>query len=491
MKQTLESIAPLADKYPCIPLSISFELKELDIFKLTQICDQLGDCFQLTIASHNKEKYSYFALNPKASITILDGLISVRKANTKKVIKQDPHMYIEKLLMKYKQPKIHGLPPFTGGIVGYFGYEYTKYYLKKITFMHPNPDNLEDAGLLLCDFVIAYRHSDQRLFLIQNIDCQNLRKNYIQAYKKLNLIKQKLLMLLKQELKKPTLVQLSSFKFQHSIKDFSAGISKAQLHIKNGDIFQLIYSNPHSCHAEGSLIPVAQQLAETDSSHYNFYFHQEDFQIAGASPETLVTKFSEQLATYPLAGTRRRGKNLVEDQKFAYELQHDPKELAEHNMLVDLGRNDLGQVSKFGSVHVTAHAQLERYAKVMHLASTIQSIADSGKSVLDILESVFPAGTLSGAPKIKAIQIIDKLEKTKRGVYGGGFGYLCFNGDMDVCIGIRMVHKTNNKAIIHTGAGIVADSIPRHEYQECLNKARAIDLAFNKVTGGKSNGTFN
>ncbi|WP_311408222.1 anthranilate synthase component I family protein [Liquorilactobacillus uvarum] len=491
MTQNIESITPLAETYPYIPISISFEIKNLNIFKLTQICDRLGDCFQLTIADHKKEKYSYFALEPQASITVLDGSISVQAGHNEQIIKQDPHTYIEKLLLKHQQPKIQGLPPFTGGLVGYFSYEYTKYYLRKITFNHPNPDNLKDAGLLLCNFVIAYRHSDHRLFLIQSIASQNLHKNYMQADKKLHLIKQKILALLNQELEKPTLVQLSPFKLQHSIKDFSTGIAKAQSHIKNGDIFQLIYSNPHSCHAKGSLIPVAQQLAQSDPSPYNFYFHQNNFQIAGASPETLVTKFSEQLVTYPLAGTRRRGKTPAEDEKFAHELQNDPKELSEHNMLVDLGRNDLGQVSQFGSVHVTAHAQLERYSKIMHLASTIKSVAASDKSVLDILEAVFPAGTLSGAPKIRAIQLIDELERTKRGVYGGCFGYLCFNGDMDVCIGIRMVHKTSDKAVIHTGAGIVADSIPKHEYQECLNKARAVDLAFNKVTGGKNNGTLN
>ncbi|GAJ27360.1 anthranilate synthase [Liquorilactobacillus sucicola DSM 21376 = JCM 15457] len=491
MRPKIEAVETLAKKYPSVPLCISFEIKNLNLCKLTQVCDQLGDAFQLTIAAHKKEKYSYFTLRPHASVTVLDGSIVVRKGTSETIIQQDPHTYIEELLLQQQQPKLAGMPPFTGGLVGYFSYEYTKYYLKKISFTHSNPNSLKDAGFLLCDFIIAYRHSDHRLFLIQSVDSKKLPASYVQAAKKLHSIKQELLALLKQECKEPTLSQLSSFKLQHSLQSFTAGITKAKKHINDGDIFQLIYSNPHSCLSKGSLLPMTRQLSQSDPSPYNFYFHQANFQVAGASPETLVTKTSEKLVTYPLAGTRRRGITPAEDERFANELQNDPKELAEHNMLVDLGRNDLGQVSRFGSVHVTAHAQLERYSKVMHLASTIESTADPAKSTLDILESVFPAGTLSGAPKVRAIQIIDKLEKTKRGVYGGCFGYLGFNNDMDVCIGIRLIHKTNNTTIIHTGAGIVADSIPKFEYQECLNKSRAVDQAFKKVAGGNSNGAFN
>ncbi|WP_057743553.1 anthranilate synthase component I family protein [Liquorilactobacillus capillatus] len=491
MKPTIEKAKKLAHEYPRIPLCLAFKLKNLNTFKLAQICDQLGDSFQLTITAHNKETYSYFALQPQASITVLDNTLTIKKEKQTEILKQDPHTYLEQLLSRYHQPKLAGLPPFTGGLVGYFSYEYTKYYLKKVSFTHPNPHNLQDAGLLLCNFVIAYRHSDHCLFLIQSIASNELPTSYTQASKKLSLIKQKLLALLKKDYEQPLLSQLSPFKLQHSKQVFTAGIADAKKHINDGDIFQLIYSNPHNCLANGSLLPVTHQLARSDPAPYNFYFHQADFQIAGASPETLVTKVSDHLTTYPLAGTRRRGRTTAEDQQFAHELQTDPKELAEHNMLVDLGRNDLGQVSRFGSVQVTAHAQLERYSNVMHLASTIESLANPTKSSLDILEAVFPAGTLSGAPKVRAIQIINDLEKTKRGVYGGCFGYLGFNSDMDMCIGIRLIHKTKKATTIHSGAGIVADSIPNLEYQECLNKARGVVQAFNQVTGGKNNETSN
>nr|WP_230402936.1 chorismate-binding protein [Lentilactobacillus kosonis] len=215
-------------------------------------------------------------------------------------------------------------------------------------------------------------------------------------------------------------------------------------------------------------------MFKQNPSPYQFYFHHNDFESMGASPETLITKRNQSLFSYPLAGTRRRGKTVFEDEKFANELQASEKELSEHNMLIDLGRNDLGRVSKFGSVKVVSARNLLKFANVMHLGSVIESIVSEKATSMDIVDAVLPAGTLSGAPKVSAMQLIAQLENNKRGIYGGGIGYLGFDGDLDLCIGIRLVYRKGNQLVIHSGAGIVADSIAKYEYQEFNNKARGV-----------------
>jgi anthranilate synthase component 1 len=222
----------------------------------------------------------------------------------------------------------------------------------------------------------------------------------------------------------------------------------------------------------------------TNPSPYMFYFSSDDIEIAGASPETLVKLNNDTLYTFPLAGTRPRGKTEEEDAKLKRELLSDPKELAEHNMLVDLGRNDLGKISEFGTVLVEKYKTIEAFSHVMHIGSTVSSKIRKDKSALDAIEAVLPAGTLSGAPKIRACEIINELENNKRGIYGGAIGYIDFAGNMDTCIAIRIAFKKNGKIFIRSGAGIVADSVPESEYQECINKAKAVINALKSAEGG-------
>ena len=251
-------------------------------------------------------------------------------------------------------------------------------------------------------------------------------------------------------------------------------VQKAKHYIKEGDIFQIVLSNRLEADFEGSLFNTYRVLRTLNPSPYMLYFSGSDMEVAGSSPETLVKLQDGTLHTFPLAGTRPRGKTREEDDRLEKELLADPKELAEHNMLVDLGRNDIGKLSKFGTVEVEKYHVIEKYSHVMHIGSTVKGEIRDDLDALDAVDSVLPAGTLSGAPKLRACQLINDLENNKRGIYGGAIGYIDFTGNLDCCIAIRIAYKKNNKVFIRSGAGIVYDSVPENEYQECLNKAAAV-----------------
>jgi anthranilate synthase component 1 len=255
---------------------------------------------------------------------------------------------------------------------------------------------------------------------------------------------------------------------------YCAMVETAKHHIREGDIFQIVLSNRLSAPFEGSLLNTYRILRTLNPSPYMFYLSGTDVEVAGASPETLVKLENGVLHTFPLAGTRPRGKTPEEDQALEDGLLADEKELAEHNMLVDLGRNDLGKISTFGSVAVEKLHSIERYSHVMHIGSTVRGTIRENCDALDAVSAVLPAGTLSGAPKIRACQLIAQLENNKRGIYGGAIGYIDFTGNLDTCIAIRIAYKKNGKVFVRSGAGIVADSVPEKEYQECINKAAAV-----------------
>ena len=256
-------------------------------------------------------------------------------------------------------------------------------------------------------------------------------------------------------------------------EQFCNMVEKAKHHIREGDIFQIVLSNRLSAPFEGSLFNTYRILRSINPSPYMFYFSGTDVEVAGASPETLVKLENGVLHTFPLAGTRPRGKTAEEDKALEKELLADEKELSEHNMLVDLGRNDLGKISRFGTVQVEKMHSVERFSHVMHIGSTVRGEIDEKHDAFDAIEAVLPAGTLSGAPKIRACQLIGKLENNKRGIYGGAIGYIDFTGNMDTCIAIRIAYKKNGKVFVRSGAGIVADSVPEKEFEECINKAKA------------------
>ena len=321
-----------------------------------------------------------------------------------------------------------------------------------------------------------------KLILIVNIGTNDLQKNYKEGIKELD----ELDYIIRKHVK--TLVQplklLEDFKPVLSKKEYCQMVEKGIDYIKEGDIFQVVLSNRLYAKATGSLFDSYRVLRTTNPSPYMFYFASDNIEVAGASPETLIKLEGTKLTTFPIAGTRKRGKDEQEDQQLIDDLLKDEKELAEHNMLVDLGRNDLGRISKFNSVHVASYMDILKFSKVIHIASIVSSEIKEKYDALDAVDALLPAGTLSGAPKIRACQIINQLEQNKRGIYGGAIGYLDFTGNMDLCIGIRLAYKRNNEISICSVAGIVYDSVPENEYQESLNKAGAVVEAIKMADGG-------
>ena len=335
-----------------------------------------------------------------------------------------------------------------------------------------NPHGLRDLELMLFDKVVAFDNVRQTVTLIVNMPLDgNLEAAYNQAVTELDRLER---LLREGERCRNGEGRLTGpITALFSRDQFRTMVERAKTHIREGDIFQIVPSNQLSAPFEGSLLDTYRVLRVTNPSPYMFYLSGTDIEIAGASPETLVRLENGVLHTFPLAGTRPRGTSDEEDLRLERELLADPKELAEHNMLVDLGRNDLGRVSRFGSVRVERLRDIERYSHVMHIASNVRGELREDCDALDAIAAVLPAGTLSGAPKIRACQLIGEMEGVKRGVYGGAIGYLDFTGNMDVCIGIRLAFAQDGRVFVRAGAGIVADSVPDNEYQECLNKAGA------------------
>ena len=337
----------------------------------------------------------------------------------------------------------------------------------------------KDVDLMLFDKVIAFDHVRQKIILIVNMRLSASEAGYNKAVME---IKQ-LADLLRNGTKKkePGGRLTGDVTPLFSREQFCGMVEKAKSHIREGDIFQIVLSNRLSAPFEGSLLNTYRVLRTINPSPYMFYFSGTDVEVAGASPETLVKLENGVLHTFPLAGTRPRGKTEEEDRALEAELLADEKELAEHNMLVDLGRNDLGKISRFGTVRVEKLHSIERFSHVMHIGSTVRGEIGDDYDALDAIEAVLPAGTLSGAPKIRACQLIGELEDNKRGIYGGAVGYIDFTGNMDTCIAIRIAYKKNGSVFVRSGAGIVADSVPEKEFEECLNKAksslRALELA--------------
>ena len=427
-------------------------------------------------ANENWGRYTFLGFEPELSISCIDGKMNV---DGKEFTCADPTNYLRELLKKYKSPRIASLPPFTGGLVGYFSFDFINYKEPSTKMNIDDSEGFKDIDLMLFKDVIAFDNVKQKIILITNIELdKDIRVEYEKALQRLNSIKE-LLYTGKKSFEGGKLLGEVTPLF--SKDEFSDMIGKAKHHIHEGDIFQIVLSNRLQANFEGSLFDTYRVLRTVNPSPYMFYFSGTDVEVAGASPETLVKLEDGILHTFPLAGTRPRGKSEKEDKELETELLADEKELAEHNMLVDLGRNDLGKISKFGSVVVEKFHSIERYSHVMHIGSTVRGEIRPEYDALNALESVLPAGTLSGAPKIRACQLIEELENNKRGIYGGAIGYIDFTGNMDTCIAIRLAYKKNGKVFIRSGAGIVADSDPDKEYMESINKAGAVVDALKKA----------
>lgn len=447
-------------------------------------------CYLLESASQTEVwgRYSFLGYQPTMEITCTDGLMKIRQTSadgqkeesTRQVT--HPGDTLREILNRYKSPVIEGMPPFTGGLVGYFSYDYIKYSEPKLKLGdHEEPD-FRDMDLMLFDQVIAFDHYRQKILLITGIMTDDMEASAKKAEQTLAEMAELIKYGPKKEFRPLTLQ--SEIQPQFPKERYCQMVETARHYIREGDIFQVVLSNPMRAKAEGSLFDTYRVLRATNPSPYVFYFTSDDIEIAGASPETLVKLENGRLSTFPLAGTRPRGKDRREDQELEAGLLQDEKELAEHNMLVDLGRNDIGKISRIGSVEVEKYLSVERFSHVMHLGSTVTGSLREGKDAVDAVDAILPAGTLSGAPKFRACQIIEELEQSKRGIYGGAIGYLDFAGNLDTCIAIRLVYKKNGAICIRSGAGIVADSVPEKEFEECCNKARAVVNAITQAQEG-------
>ena len=493
MYPSLEEVKKIAAEgaYKRVPVCREMLSDSYTPVEMVRIIRQASkQCYLLESAgqSENWGRYTFLGYDPSLEVTCNNGLVTVRKTNHmgKETIEErqvdHPGDMIREILGQYRSPVMEGMPPFTGGLVGYFSYDYIKYSEPKLKLGDHGEGDFRDMDLMLFDGVIAFDNFKQKLYLIIGVMTDNIEESYREAEEKLdemtNLIRYG------DKKKFQPLKLKSEVTPQFTVDEYADMVRKAKHYIHEGDIFQVVLSNPLRARVEGSLFDTYRVLRASNPSPYMFYFSSDDIEIAGASPETLVKLEAGKLSTFPLAGTRPRGATKEEDIALERELLADEKERAEHNMLVDLGRNDMGKISRIGSVKVDKYMEIERYSHVMHIGSTVVGDIREDKDSVDAVDAILPAGTLSGAPKFRACEIIEELEQCKRGIYGGAIGYLDFTGNLDVCIAIRLVYKKNGSICIRSGAGIVNDSDPVKEAQECVNKAKAVVNAVKAAEGG-------
>lgn len=422
-----------------------------------------------SVEGGNLGRYSFLGYHPKLSVSCKNGVVKVKENGMVRIIHGKPKEALQSLLAQYRSPQIEGLPTFTGGLVGYFSYEMIQYAEPKL---HIKQSDVNDFELMMFDKLLAFDQVMHKLCIIVNARTADGEEGYNRAVEEIDAFIETLRITEPISYEQPP--KAPEFTCNLSKEEYCSMVEKTKHYIKEGDIFQGVISRRFEAEYDGSLLNAYRVLRTTNPSPYMYYMQIKDMQIAGTSPETMVKLTNGKLMTFPVAGTRQRGKSIEEDQALEKELLADEKECAEHNMLVDLARNDLGRISEYGSVKVADYMAIHRFSKVMHIASTVVGDLAKGKTCGDTIEALLPAGTLSGAPKFRACEIIDELEPVARGVYGGAIGYMDFSGNLDVCIAIRTAVKKGKKVYVQAGAGIVADSIPENEYQECANKAGAV-----------------
>jgi len=422
-----------------------------------------------------KGRYTIIGLNPDKIWDINKSIITINSLGKKSKIKTNPLVFINKLIKDFDIKIPRQLPPMSSMLVGYFSYDVIR-YLEKIPDRCKDDLKIPDVRLSRPKNLIIYDNLKKKIYYVENVYADTRIKNYNNSY---NSIIKKFLSF--ENLENIRLPELFTYKKNQNIiksntskKKFKSLVNRAKKYIKKGDVFQVVLSQRFERKVEKKPLEIYNHLRKSNPSPFMFYFNYEDFNRLGSSPEILVRLRKGQVTIRPIAGTRPRGKNINEDKKYASELLRDKKELAEHLMLLDLGRNDVGKVAKINTVKVTEKFKVEKYSHVMHIVSNVIGKFNNKFSLFETLLSGFPAGTVSGAPKIRAMEIIDELEKNKRKLYAGGIGYFTPNNEFDTCITLRTALIKNNKFYVQAGAGIVADSNPEKEYAETVNKAKAL-----------------
>jgi len=480
---SLEEVRKLSRSYNKIPVSLEMYMDfQTPIAVLSRIKDKYDRYFLLESIEGGEKlaRYTFIGYNPTACFYAKNGKSFYTTREEVKQVEGNPLEGLMKLMASYKAPKDHNLPPFTGGAVGYFGYDMVR-YVEKIPITNKDELGAADIKLMFFDDVIAFDHLKQKIYLMTNID--GLLGDVDEVYAEAKNHLRELMDFISKPTKRRVVQFDTDIQFEggSSKEAFMKKAQKAKNYIKEGDIFQVVLSQIFKAKLSSNLFDVYRVLRTVNPSPYMYLMQFDDLQLAGASPETLVKVQEAIVTTMPIAGTRPRGKTEEEDRRLGKELLSDPKELAEHNMLVDLARNDIGKISEIDSVEVTEYMTLQKFSHVTHISSTVQGKLKKDLSSVDVIRSILPAGTLSGAPKVRAMEIIEELEEERRGIYGGGIGYLGYDGNLDTCIAIRTVVKKEGIAYVQAGAGIVLDSDPASEYQECVNKASALFEAMKKV----------
>jgi anthranilate synthase component 1 len=430
-------------------------------------------------------RYSFLGKDPFLILRGRDGRTVIEKAGVTTDADKPFVETLRDLMNGFQSPFVQGLPRFTGGAVGYLGYDTSAWF--EPTTRHPadEPLDRDDAGFMIFDTVLAFDHVQHRILLIANARIsgdEDLKSLYQFACAKIDFLERELDRAL--SLKRAAGGEAINLVSNMSQETYESIVKRAKEYIAAGDVYQVVLSQRFEAEVGVDAFTVYRALRHVNPSPYMFFIRMGDRSIVGSSPEMLVRVEGRHAITHPIAGTRPRGKSDEEDVRLGEELKRNEKEKAEHVMLVDLGRNDIGRVCDYGTVRVPTYMALERYSHVMHLVSVVEGQLAEGNDRLDALVSCFPAGTVSGAPKVRAMQIINELEPTRRGLYAGAVGYLDFAGNLDFCIAIRSILLEGGKAYIQAGAGIVADSNPTAEYEETKDKARAMIRALELAQGG-------
>lgn len=482
-----KEIEALAASYPVIPVCREIFADIVTPITLLRKIAAKSSRYYLLESIEGGEKwgrYSFLGYDPVLKVTLKDHMVRVhhysQPVDDKVIRTRKPYDVLRDILKDYRSPKLPGLPPFTGGFVGYFAYSMVGYAEPVLTI---KKGACNDFDLMLFDTVIAYDHLKQKISLVVNMKTDRVMENYGKACTKLESIAAMIGENI--PLKKSAVTSRPAFRCNVTKEEYCSMVERAKDYIVDGDIFQAVLSRQFTSDYQDSLLNAYRVLRTTNPSPYMVYLHMDDTEIISTSPETLVRLKNGRLTTFPVAGSRPRGKDEEEDKRLSKELLADEKELAEHNMLVDLGRNDLGKIAEFSTVEVTGYQMIHRYSRIMHICSQVEADITPGRDAFHAIEAVLPAGTLSGAPKIRACEIIEELETEPRGIYGGALGYIDFAGNMDTCIAIRMAVKSQGNVYVQAGGGIVADSIPEREYEESENKAKAVIRAIE--TAGEVN----
>jgi anthranilate synthase component I len=433
-------------------------------------------------------RYTFLGARPYMILRAHGSMVTLEQNGKKKQLKDSAFKVLDRLLREHKAAQVGGLPPFSAGAVGFFAHDAVR-QLEKLPSLAKDDLNIPDCALMFFDRLLAFDHVRHEIYIIAtaNVRSHSLREAYAKALRDIETIERQLSAPLPQKYLQPPKPQKKKLKTAVSVsrKRFLETVEKVKDYIMAGDVFQAVPSLRLEMEPGVPPLNIYRALRRVNPSPYMYFLRFEDMTILGSSPEMLVRVKGRSLEYRPIAGTRKRGSDEAEDLRLEQELRNDEKERAEHVMLVDLGRNDVGRVSEFGTVKVRDLMFVERYSHVMHLVSAVEGTMRAELSPVDAFAACFPAGTLTGAPKVRAMEIIEEVEPVRRGIYGGSVLYADFAGNLDSCIVIRTMLVKGKKAYVQAGAGIVADSVPESEYQESLNKAQALVQAVELARSGE------